>query len=39
MTDEERLEKINSIFPHIREYQKLAQEEFQIDDIFQDNGG
>ena len=31
-------EKLNAIFPHIREYQILA-EKHGINDIFQDNGG
>jgi hypothetical protein len=39
MTDEERLRRVNELFPYIREYQNLAQKEFQIEDIFQDNGG
>ena len=30
--------KLEKIFPHIREYQKLA-DEHGVDDIFQDNGG
>lgn len=39
MTNKEAIEKLNEIFPHIREYQKLAREAANIEDIFQDNGG
>ena len=33
------IQKLNELFPHIREYQKLAKETCNIDDVFQDNGG
>ena len=39
MTNEEAIEKFNELFPHIREYQKLAKDFAGIEDIFQDNGG
>lgn len=39
MTNKEAIEKLNRLFPYIREYQKLAREVANIDDIFQDNGG
>lgn len=31
--------KLNNLFPYIREYQRLAEESNNINDIFQDNGG
>lgn len=39
MTKEEKLQKLNILFKHIREYQKCAEEWYGINDIFQDNGG
>lgn len=39
MNKEEKLEKLNSLFKHIRDYQKCAEEWYGINDIFQDNGG
>ncbi len=33
------LQKLNFLFPYIRQYQKLAEETNGINDIFQDNGG
>lgn len=39
MTNEEAIKKFNKLFPHIREYQKLAKDFANIEDIFQDNGG
>jgi len=39
MTNKEAIKKLNRLFPHIREYQKLAKEVANIEDIFQDNGG
>ena len=33
------IQKLNFLFPFIRQYQKLAEETNQINDIFQDNGG
>ena len=39
MTNAEAIQKINELFPYIREYQKLAKDFANIDDIFQDNGG
>lgn len=39
MTNEEAIDKLNKLFPHIREYQKLAKDVANIEDIFQDNGG
>lgn len=33
------LDEFNRLIPHIREFQKLAKENFNISDIFQDNGG
>lgn len=38
MTIKDDLEKLNRLFPVIREYQELAQK-YNINDIFQDNGG
>ena len=35
----DNIEKLNNLFPHIREYQKLASELYSINDVFQDNGG
>ena len=32
------LDRINALLPYVRQYQRLASE-FDIDDIFQDNGG
>jgi len=32
------IERLYQLFPYIREYQKLANE-YNINDIFQDNGG
>jgi transcriptional regulator with XRE-family HTH domain len=32
------LQRLNKVFPYVREYQDIASE-FGIDDIFQDNGG
>ena len=39
MTNKEAIDKLNELFPYIREYQKLAREVANIEDIFQDNGG
>lgn len=39
MNNKEAIEKLNELFPYIREYQKLASEACNIQDIFQDNGG
>lgn len=39
MTNKEAIDKLNNLFPYIREYQKLAREVANIEDIFQDNGG
>ncbi len=39
MTNKEAIEKLNLLFPYIREYQALASEACNIQDIFQDNGG
>lgn len=36
--DKASLDRLNAIFPHVREYQELATEN-GINDIFQDNGG
>ncbi len=33
------IQKLNFLFPFIRQYQKLADETNKINDIFQDNGG
>lgn len=33
------IDKMNKLFPYIREYQKLAEESNGINDVFQDNGG
>jgi transcriptional regulator with XRE-family HTH domain len=33
------IQKLNFLFPFIRQYQKLAEETNRINDIFQDNGG
>lgn len=33
------IQKLNFLFPFIRQYQKLAEETNNINDIFQDNGG
>lgn len=35
----DNIEKLNNLFPYIREYQKLASELYGINDVFQDNGG
>lgn len=37
--DVKPIDKLNNLFPHIRQYQKLAEETNGINDIFQDNGG
>ncbi len=39
MTNEKAIAKLNRLFPYIRQYQKLAKEVANIEDIFQDNGG
>lgn len=39
MTNLEAIDRLNQLFPYIREYQKLAREMAHINDIFQDNGG
>ena len=39
MTQQEAIDKLNQLFPYIREYQQLAREVANIEDIFQDNGG
>lgn len=39
MTNEEAITKFNKLFPYIREYQKLAKDFANIEDVFQDNGG
>ena len=39
MTNKEAIDKLNELFPYIREYQKLARKVANIEDIFQDNGG
>jgi len=39
MTNKEAIDRLNELFPYIREYQKLAREVANIEDIFQDNGG
>lgn len=39
MTNSEAVDKLNRLFPYVREYQKLAKEFAGIQDIFQDNGG
>lgn len=39
MTNQDAINKLNELFPYIREYQKLAREVANIEDIFQDNGG
>lgn len=39
MNKEQKLQKLNKLFKHIREYQKYAEEWCGINDIFQDNGG
>jgi transcriptional regulator with XRE-family HTH domain len=33
------IQKLNFLFPFIRQYQKLAEETNEINDVFQDNGG
>lgn len=33
------IQKLNFLFPFIRQYQKLAEETNDINDVFQDNGG
>ncbi len=33
------IQKLNFLFPFIRQYQKLAEDSNKINDIFQDNGG
>jgi transcriptional regulator with XRE-family HTH domain len=33
------IQKLNFLFPFIRQYQKLAEETNNINDVFQDNGG
>ena len=33
------IQKLNFLFPFIRQYQKLAEETNKINDVFQDNGG
>ena len=35
MNNKEAIEKLNELFPYIREYQKLASEACNIQDIFQ----
>lgn len=39
MTNHEAIDRLNQLFPYIREYQQLAREVANIEDIFQDNGG
>lgn len=39
MTNQEAIDRLNQLFPYIREYQQLAREVANIEDIFQDNGG
>lgn len=39
MTNEDAIKKFNKLFPYIREYQQLAKDFANIEDIFQDNGG
>ena len=39
MTNKEALDELNRLFPYIRQYQQLAREVANIEDIFQDNGG
>ena len=39
MTNIKAIAKLNKLFPYIRQYQKLAREVANIEDIFQDNGG
>lgn len=39
MTNKEAIDRLNELFPYIREYQKLAKDVANIEDIFQDNGG
>lgn len=39
MTNREAIEELNRLFPYIRQYQKLARDVANIEDIFQDNGG
>lgn len=39
MTNKKAIAKLNRLFPYIRQYQKLAKEVANIEDIFQDNGG
>lgn len=39
MTNEEAIQKLNELFPYVQEYQKLAADTCNIQDIFQDNGG
>lgn len=33
------IQKLNFLFPFVRQYQKLAEETNEINDVFQDNGG
>lgn len=39
MTNQEAIEKLNQLFPYVREYQQLASDACNIQDVFQDNGG
>ena len=39
MNNQEAIERLNELFPYIREYQRLATETCNIPDVFQDNGG
>lgn len=39
MTNKKAIDRLNELFPYIREYQKLAKDVANIEDIFQDNGG
>ena len=39
MNNKEAIDRLNELFPYIREYQKLAKDVANIEDIFQDNGG
>lgn len=39
MTNLDALNELNRLFPYIRQYQQLARDAANIEDIFQDNGG